>query len=85
MYQTANKVIIQESGDVVTVHPSAIHNVNNLGVNLAENLNFLPSSKFLLDIYTYKTYETSEGYDWKPNMNYVENLKQNFDVKAFIH
>lgn len=85
MYQTANKVIIQESGDVVTVHPSAIHNVNNLGVNLAENLNFLPSSKFLLDIYTYKTYETSEGYDWKPNMNYVENLKQNFDVKASIH
>ena len=35
MYQTANKLIIQEPGDVVTVHPSAIHNVNNLGVNLA--------------------------------------------------
>ena len=48
MYQTANKVIIQESDDVVTVHPSAIHNVNNLGVNLAEDLNFLPSSKFYL-------------------------------------
>ena len=36
IYQTASEVIIQEHGDVVIVHPSAIYNVNNLGVNLAK-------------------------------------------------
>ena len=47
-------------------------------------MNVLTSSKFLTNIYTYKTCENSEGYNRKLNMNYVEGLKQNFNVKAFI-
>ena len=85
IHEKPSEVINQEPGDVIIVHPSAIHNVINLGVNLAESMNVLPSSLFITNICTYKTCEHSEGLNGKPNFNYVEELKQKFDEKVFIH
>ena len=47
----------------------------------SQSLNIL----YLIHSCTYKTCEHSEGCNGKPNMNYVEDLKQNFDVKVSIH
>ena len=70
-----SEVILQEPGVIIIVHPSAIHNVINLEVNLAESINVLPSSTFLTNICSYKTCEHSEGCNGKPNYNHVEELK----------
>ena len=70
-----SEVIMQEPGVIIIVHPSAIHNVINLEVNLAESINVLPSSTFLTNICSYKTCEHSEGCNGKPNYNHVEELK----------
>ena len=83
--ENPSEVINQEPGDIIIVHPSAIHNVINLEVNLAESMNVLPSSSLITNICTYKTCEHSEGLNGKPNFNYIEELKQQFDEKVFIH
>ena len=52
--ENPSEVINQEPGDIIIVHPSAIHNVINLEVNLAKSMNVLPSSSICICICTYK-------------------------------
>ena len=79
-----NSVVIQKPGDVIIVHPSAIHNVKNYGLNMAESRNYLPF-EFRHYIVSYKTCEHSEGLGGKPLFNKMRELTQNLPFEKFIH
>ena len=84
MLDCDNSVVIQEPGDIVIVHPSAIHNVENLGMNMAESRNYLPF-EFIQCAASYKTCEHSEGLGGKPFFTKMNALIKDQPLEAFIH
>ena len=77
-------IVLQEPGDILIVHPSAIHNVKNHGTNIAESRNFLPREyKDLLA--TYKVCKHSEFLQGNPLLEHVGKLTQDMPTKDFIH
>ena len=76
--------IKQEAGDIVIVHPSAIHSIKNHGMNIAESRNYLPF-EFKEQIASYKTCKDSEGLGGKPLQKQMDILIKDLPVDNFIH
>ena len=77
-------IVLQEPGDILIVHPSAIHNVRNHGTNIAESRNFLPAEyKNLLA--TYKVCKHSEFLQGNPLLKYTGEITEKMHTKDFIH
>ena len=77
-------IVLQEPGDIVIVHPSAIHNVKNHGTNIAESRNFLPM-KYANRLATYKVCKHSESLRGNPLLSYAEIITKHMPLKDFIH
>ena len=77
-------IVLQEPGDIVIVHPSAIHNVKNHGTNIAESRNFLPM-KYANRLATYKVCKHSESLRGNPLLSYAEMITKHMPLKDFIH
>ena len=76
--------IEQEPGDIVIVHPSAIHSVKNHGQNLAESRNVLPL-EFKSHVASYKTCSHWGTYGGQPLQIEMERLTRELPITDFIH
>ena len=74
----------QEPGDIVIVHPSAIHTVKNHGQNLAESRNVLPL-EFKNHVASYKTCSHWGTFGGEPLQIEMERLTRDLPITDFIH
>ena len=74
----------QEPGDIVIVHPSAIHTVKNHGQNLAESRNVLPL-EFKNHVASYKTCKHWGTFGGEPLQLEMESLTRDLPITDFIH
>ena len=76
----------QEPGDIVVIHPGAIHSIENKDANLLEGRNFLPlNKKYLHHIASYKTCQHSEELRGKPRNEVVRKWTEKLPIEDFIH
>ena len=74
----------QEPGDIVIVHPSAIHAIKNHGQNLAESRNVLPL-EFKNQVASYKTCRHWGTFGGEPLQIEMDRLTEDLPITDFIH
>ena len=76
----------QEPGDIVIIHPGAIHSIENRDANLLEGRNFLPlNKKYLHHMASYKTCKHSEELSGKPMNGVIRKFIEHLPIENFIH